>query len=181
MGVVDEFDVADASERPVVSAESSARRRGDPPSGWVALALGLVGIGVLTVPVLLPRASAEVPGWGGLSGIDWVTVDGDVDAVELGQAFIDVSLTHDAEGRTGSTVVMLQEPPEPGDGEGTDVLMDTTTGALAFTWSFDYRLFDEFEQAAPRSDWVCEPAADRWHCTALADPEITAVVDWMSP
>ncbi|WP_420114229.1 hypothetical protein [Pseudactinotalea sp.] len=153
-----------------MSAESSARRRSDRPTGWVALALGLVGIGVLTVPVLLPRAAADVPAWGGIGAIQWVVVDGEIDAVDVGQAVVDTTVTHRAEGRTGSTVVMLQAPPEPGDRDGTDVLMDTASGALAFTWTVDYRLFDELEQAAPRSDWVCEPAADQWRRGAKASP-----------
>lgn len=184
MGVTDEFDVADAPVRPVASAGSSARRRGDRPGEWVAIAVTIVGIGILTAPVTLPRASAEVPGWGGLGRIAWITVEGDVDAVELGQQIVDMSVARDADGRILSTVLMLvrEEAPGAGDGlapEAGTAVMNATTGEIVGV--LDHGVFADLEEAAPRSDWVCEPEANQLECTALADPEITVVVDWMGP
>lgn len=179
MVAVDEFELGSAHVPRVDPPPVMARRRGDRPSGCVGLAVAAVALGALAAPVTLPRAAAAIPEWGGLDGVTYVTVDDDIDAVSLARDAVGFFASYDDERRpTGTVVVLLRDLPageRPASSlvnPGADVGVQTT---------FDYDLFTALEAAANRSDWVCEPTGDQAVCTALADPEITLLVDWRNP
>ncbi len=184
MVAVDEFELGVAPVGAPAAASHSRERHRDRPDAWVALAVAAVGIGAFAAPPTLPRASAELPQWGGLDGFTSVMVDDDVDAISLAREALGFFASFDAEGRpTGTVVVVLRRgpgaPDELAPGQ-TGAVLDTATGDLA-TMLLDPEVFTTLEAAAYRSDWVCEPSADHAICTALADPEITVVVDPVSP
>lgn len=181
MVAVDEFELGSSHVPDVARRPAAARRRGDRPSGWFGLAIVTVSLGVLAAPVTLARTSAEIPQWGGLDAVTYVTVDDGVDAVAIARDAVGFFASYDAERRpTGTVVVVLRDVPAAGDQLAPDhhaVVMDAATGALIET-TLDRRMFGLLELAAPRSDWVCEPDGAQALCTALADTEITVFLDW---
>lgn len=170
---VDEFELG-ARVGPPAPAPARRRRRGASPGLWVGLALAAVAVGVLAAPVAMPRASAEIPGWGGLGGVDWVMAEDDeADALSIARLAVESSTNYDSEGNImGIVVVVAREVPE-----APDDLVSSATAALS-QMGFEQRLFTVLEDAAPHSHWVCEPMSEAAMCTALADPEITVHIDW---
>lgn len=177
MSAVDEFEPGEPAlpaRPPAARQPSPRRRRHDGPDLWVGVAIAAVALGATAAPDTLPRASAALTEWE--LGVVYATADDRLypdDALALADDLL--STIDDNGGQLGDAVVIVL-PDSSTDPDGPAGPDDASLEALEIVSIHD-EVLRAVEAAGIQSDWVCEQAPEQTTCTALADPDITVVVD----
>jgi hypothetical protein len=138
------------------------RRASMRPATWVAIALAAVLLGVLLAPTTAPRASAQIPGWGGLDSIVVMSVEPDDDVLALARDAVDRTSATDENGDTVGSLVWAIRPSE--DWLSTAEALEVALAQIEFP---EPEVLAEMETLAPGSDWLCQEIDAVAECTAL--------------